>query len=209
MKPHKIILTFFTAFLLCVFSLNIFAQTEVTKEEYAIYATVLKSIYVDNFNENKTKLSFVIIDTTDKPDVVSDYKVNKIRGLLNSFNQRNQVSVKLDKSFPIKYRYEITNKSEIDRLLEIGRKEFDESQKKRKAPLPNGYSEIWGPFHNKYLGSYGYYQFSRVGFGTGKEFALVYVEHTASESGSWTNYVLRKKKNHWMIYLSYGGGWDA
>jgi hypothetical protein len=201
--------------------LNVFAQSKVTKEEYAIYTTVLKSIYVDYLKENKTKLSFVIIDTTYQPDVFSEKKADKISGLLNNFKQRNQVSTKLDKSFPMKYRYEITNKSEIDNLLEIGRKEFNESQKKSKTPLPETsvekwspfhkkyLEEKWKPFHKKYLDSFGYYELSRVGFSFNKEFALVYVEFTASEGGSSMNYILSKKKGNWTIYHSYGSGWNA
>ena len=194
-------INFFAALLICVCSLNIFAQSKITKEEYAVYASVLKIIYADNLEENKTKLSFVIIDTTQQPDnPIGIRKVNKIRGLINNFRQRNKESVKLEKSFPIKYRYEMVNKSEIDRLLE---------SEKRKDTLSEDAAEGWKTFERKYPDSNGYYQFSRIGFSSGREFALIHIKRSAAHGGNQTNYVLRKKKGLWTLYLAYGGGWVA
>ena len=56
----------FTILLIAFGSFNLFAQSEITEEDYAIYAEVLRNIYTENFKPNGYKTSFVIFENTVK-----------------------------------------------------------------------------------------------------------------------------------------------
>ena len=110
----------FAFLLFCFCNLAIFAQINITKEEYGVYAGVLREINRENLDERKIKYSFVILDETFKPGFVNKYKSPKMKGLMTDFNRRNKTSIKLKRLIPINFRYEFIAKSEIDELLKIG-----------------------------------------------------------------------------------------
>lgn len=204
---------FFTVLLISILGFNVFAQSNVSREEYLIYATVLENIYRDAWKENKTKTSFVILDETFNPGYEDESDVVKMKGMSKDFNRKNRTSAKLKRLFPIKYTYEITSKSKVDELLETGRKELDrikeDIKRNNKPQITWGSTIIWEPFYENYPNSNGYYQFSRIGFSSNKRFALVKVERDASVSGDSIFYILRKTKGNWRIYSSGGGHWVA
>ena len=203
----------FTVLLISFLGFNAFAQSNLSREEYAIYASILESIYQDNWKQYKTKTSFVILDDTFKPGYEDESDIGKMKGMSKDFNRKNQTSAKIERLFPIKYEYEITSKSKVDELLEIGRKELDrikeDIKRNNKPQITWGSSIVWKSFDEKYPNSNGYYQFSRVGFSSNKRFALVRVEREASESGDSMFYILRKVKGKWKIYSFGGGHWIA
>lgn len=197
--------------LICFFSYSPLVQSQVTKEESAIYAIILKDIQTGDWRENKAKSPFVIVAETYKPEDNGDWFVDNIRGLSASFEKKNQTSVTLENLSPTKQEYQIIKKSEIDKLLEVGRKEFDDNQKKlienNKRIVPNYSEQIWKYFYEKYPDSNGYYEFTRIGFSPGGEFALAYVEQRASSNGRWTGYLFRKVKGRWKIHFASRNGW--
>lgn len=189
-------------------SFNLFAQSSLTKEEYAVYARVLRDIRLEDLKQSKTEFSFVILDDTSfNPNIFDEYTAKRFRGLLRDFKRKNLISSKLEKLFPVKYEYEITNDSEINELLKNGTKEFEKIKaeyKLRNIGIAGGSDIVWKPFYEKYPNTNGYYQLSRVGFSSDKRFALVLVE---GKGGSWDSsmqYVLRKVKGKWKVYLSSG-----
>lgn len=202
----KKILLSILVMLICGF--NLFAQSTVTKEEYAVYARILRDIHLENLKQIKAKYSFVILDETFKPKHLNEYKNGRFRSLSKDFIQKNLTSSKLEKSFSVNYDYEITSQSEIDKLLKIGEKEFNRIEaeyKLRNVGISSGSTIVWKPFHAKYPNANGYYQLSRVGFSKDKKFALVSVK---GEGAYWTSnmdYILRKTRGKWTIYQASGG----
>ena len=189
--------------LIFVCSFSLFAQSSVTKEEYAVYARVLRYIRLENLEQSKTAFSFVILDDTFKPKDITEYKNGRFRSLSKDFKLKNLTSSKLEKSFPVNYDYEITNQSQIDELLKIGGKEFERIEaeyKLRNIGITDKNSFVWEPFYAKYPNADGYYRFSRVGFSSGKIFALVSVE---GQGGFWSSNmecILKKTNGKWIIY---------
>jgi hypothetical protein len=203
---RKILLSILLVFA-CSFSF--FAQSNVTKEDYTVYSSVLRNIRLEALKESKTKFSFVILDdTSSNLNIFDEYTAKRFRGLLRDFKRKNRTSSKLEKLFRVQYKYEITNQSKIDELLKIGSKEFkriEAEYKARNIVIGMGIGDIiWEPFYEKYPNANGYYQFSRVGFSADKRFALVLVE---GKGGSWDSqmqYILREVKGRWTIYQSSG-----
>ncbi len=221
----------FTILLITFCSLNLFAQLNVTKEEYAVYASVFDSIYAQGFKRNEYKTSFVILDNTVEPNFIalennlknnraSDYlyKTNPSTGLtpstfevlLENFKESNKHSAKLERQFPIDYQYDVITKSEIDQLFDVGKKEYEEILKKSKDPFFGSKSSfIWQPFYKKYQNSGGYYNLSRVGYSADKKLALVYAGMESGDYGSSTFYILEKVSNKWEIRKNFGSGWSS
>ena len=186
---------------------NLFAQTNATREEYRVYAQILKGIYHENLKVDETKLSVVILEDTLVPDYDVD-ETGKMKGLVKDFNRKNRTSSKLKKIFPTKYQYEIIIESEINELWAIGKIELakiEAENKSRQIKTQGDSGIVWKPFNEKYPSSEGFYQFSRVGFSTDKRFALVLVEGSGTYWHSNRQYILRKVKNNWRIYSSGGG----
>lgn len=195
---------------ICNFALS--AQSKLTEEEYSVYAAILKKIRPDSLKDNTTQIYFVILDITGNSYTYDERKVSKIRGLAKHFKLVNKSPAKIENSFPIKQRYEITNISEIKKLLDLGGREFNETQQKRREKGQAIFAEddgtYWKYFNKKYSSSGGYYQFSRVGFSSNKQFALVNLEYRGeSSSGSSTSYILKKTRGKWNIYSSGGYSW--
>lgn len=214
-------------------SLNIFAQSVVSKEEYAVYAKILREIYkeeLENRKENadkNKKIEFVILKQTNTFDIQSEQTNSEskeiephpqlqkaiddfVKGLKESktdkdYDLKNTRHSNLQKVFPVKFKYSLVSKEEIDVLIAIGNKEFTESQKNRKYPLPELYGgEGWKYFYEKYTNANGYYKFSRVGFNSKKTFAKVYIEAIGGSWNSSITYILKKKRGKWEIYTLFG-----
>lgn len=202
----KKILLSILAILICGF--NLFAQSSLTKEEYAVYARVLRDIRREDLKQSKAKYSFVVLDTTFKPEYFSEYKNGRFKSLSKDFSRKNLIPSKLEKLFPVNYEYEITSQFEIDQLLKIGSTDFERIKaeyKLRNIGITSGSSIVWKPFYAKYPKANGYYRFSRVGFSSNKNFALVSVEGKGSVWSSNIEYILRKTRGKWTIYQSSGG----
>lgn len=195
----------FSILFVIFFSFSFFAQT-VTKEEYEIYAVVLRKIYRDNL-KNDGGTAFVILDKTKIFD--SFVTTNKITN--RDFNKKNQTSVKLTPSFPIKYQYWVVEKDKISQLLEMGDSDWVKIKEERKSnnlpPYFSADSVIWKYFYENFPKAYGYYELSRIGFSSNKKFAKVNVEMSSAESGFTTAYILKKNGLRWIIYSSSGSGW--
>jgi len=194
-------------FFIFVCSFCLFAQSSETKEEYAVYARVLRDIRSEDVKQSKAKYSFVILDATFNPDYFSEYKNGKFRSLSTDFRRKNHTSSKLEKMFPVKYEYEMTSQSEIDELLKIGSNEFERVEaeyKLRNMVITSGSSIVWKPFYAKHPKANGYYQFSRVGFSSDRKFALVSVEGKGAYWFSNMEYILRKVKGKWTVYQAAG-----
>ncbi len=202
---------FFAALLSLLLSINLLAQSNVSKEEYAIYAVVLKDIYTQKLKEQNERISFVILDSTIKDLDFSVYENLRIRGLLNNFKARNQTPAALEGHFPIKYEYTLVNKTELEEFWEKEKAEKvklqKEAQEKNKGVyiLDGSLCPKWKYFYEKYPNSNGYYEFSRIGFSTNKNFALLEVKGEGSCWNSNTTYILKKINKRWAIYRAFGG----
>lgn len=199
-------ITFFTILLLIIFSLNNFGQT-VTKEEYEVYSIVLNHIHKDNV-KNGWQSPFVILDKTKNSDGWES--LNK--GTHKDFKKKNRISVQLNPVFPIKYQYWVVEKDAINNLIEMGRRDFTKIQEERKLNKRPLYAEpdtevIWKHFNEKYSNAWGYYQFSRIGFDSNKNYAKVEVEYE-SDGGFRMVYLLNKSKRKWKIIESTGVMWS-
>ncbi|HEY8562120.1 MAG TPA: hypothetical protein VIL74_17230 [Pyrinomonadaceae bacterium] len=199
----------FFVFGFCHFGL--FAQSAVTGEEYAVYASLLKIIDRENLKEYKVRYSFVIQDKTLAAGFVNNFNSLRMKGLAEDFKLKNQNAGQLKRLIPVDLRYEIVADLEIDELLKTGRNELakiEADYKERNLGIGFGASEIvWEPFYQKYPKTNGYYRFSRVGFSASRQFALVELERVSAGSGDSAQYVLQKAKGDWRFYASAGNHW--
>ncbi len=187
---------------------NLSAQLSVIKEEYDVYAIVLKDIRIQDIERNKSHYSFVILNNTYKPEYFSEYEKGRFKSLSEDFVKKNSTSAKLEKLFPVSYEYELNSHSEIEDFLKIGGKELEKLKaeaKLRNIGITDGSNIVWKHFYTKYPNANGYYQFSRVGFTTNKRFAFVTVEGTGAYWSSTNEYILKKVREKWIIYFSGGG----
>lgn len=201
---------FFAICLIFICFINFQAQKKISSEEYKVYAVILKDIYHVNFKEYKTKSAFVILNNTFQIKDIDTYKIDKIKSLLSNFRRANKTIAVFEEKIPVKYDYEIIDKSKIDELLKIGREELEIKEaeyKKLNIGITQGNDYIWNPFYKKYPGSNGYYQFSKTGFSSNRNFAVLHVERKAGSSGDSTIYILKKIRGKWKIHFSYGHGW--
>jgi hypothetical protein len=220
----------FAVFLIAFCSFNLVAQSNVTKEDYVVYAGVFESIYAEGFKRAEYKTSFVVLDKTIEPNFISLekllinesilhylYKTNSsselvpatFEVLLNNFRENNKQSAKIEKQFPIEYEYKIITKNEIDQLLATGEKEYQEILKTRSNPFfGKKLGFVWKPFHKKYQNSSGYYNLSKVGYSANKQLALVYTNLVGGDHGSSTFYILEKVRDKWEVRKNFGSGFS-
>jgi hypothetical protein len=201
----------FTVLLLFIYSVNLFAQTNLTKEEYAVYDTVLESRYLETLKQFSVKSSFVISAETVELDFIPtglmnkksllDYSNEKFQSypkdLLNDFKEKNQFSVKLEKQSPTEYEYYLVSKGELDKLLEEGKKEEVNVSKNCVVCSWGGF--VWQPLRRKYPNSTGYSKFSRIGFSSDNKFALMFINSEAAGYGGSMFYILEKTDNKWKV----------
>lgn len=193
---------FFIILLTVFYVTSLFGQV-VTKEEYEVYAVVLNHIY-----KNDGATSLVILEKTKNSDGWEFID----KGTHKDFKKKNRISVQLQTVFPINNKYWVVPKSEIDNLIERGDKEFAKIQEERtlnKQPL---YAEpdtevIWKYFNERFSNAWGYFQFSRVGFNSNKNFAKVEIEYK-SDGGFRNIYLLHKRKSKWKIIKTTETEWS-
>ena len=190
----------------------LYAQPNVSKEEYAVYAAILKSIYAENLKDDNLKTSFVILDETFKPDFFDKWQADKFKGLSNDFKRKNQQSVNLKEQLPVKYSYSLLKKIELEKILEKGQVEAEKTKRdfeeKNKGKIRLITCDLpWKYFYESYPKSDGYNNFSRAGFSYNRKFAMVDVKREARCGGSYSTYILKKVGRNWKIYTSYGSGW--
>lgn len=209
-------------------SFNLYAQASTNGEEYAVYAAVMKKLYEKNSKHDELETSFVIFENTvelDQTTLDNNLKNKRIldyldvttppnnsttfvfEDLLKNLKENNKNSTKLERQFPVEYKYSFINKGELEKLLEEGKKEYEEELRKCKCVFI-GTGFIWQPFFRKYKNYNGYYSFSKVGFSSDKQFALVYFKTESGDTGSSTFYVLEKVNNKWEVRKNFGSSWS-
>lgn len=213
----------FTVLLICIYSFSLFAQSKITKEEYAVYDAVLKNRYMEILKQFSVKPSFVILADTVKLNFIPsgytnkksllDYSNERLQGysedLLNKFREKNKSSVNLEKQSPTEYEYNIISRSEIDKLFEEGKKEQAEYVKKCN-PCSWGDGFVWQPLRRKYPNSTGYSKFSRVAFSSDNKSAIVYIDDESAGHGDSMFYILEKADNKWKVYkYIWVTSWDT
>ena len=195
----------------CAFNLS--AQTKLTQEEYAVYASVLKVIYKENRETYSNKSEFVFINETKVDPELELPSSRKYRNLVKDFNRKNSFSGIVDKKFPrgaYSETYYLVSQAEVDELLEEGRVEAEKRRAERKLNNPNVRyietgTETWITFYQKYPESSGVHALSRVGFSG--QLAMVQVKGERSWNGFTRNYILKKVKGKWKIITSSGSEW--
>lgn len=211
----KKILTLTLLFFSCF---NLFAQSNVTKEEYEVYTGIIENDYED-FKFDKSEINLVILNRTLIPESASmekfldkKYFLDYMYGQTSSNNlnpaifeelQKNlkQINPKndiLEERFPVEYKYNVITENDLKVLLDEGKKESI------KNSCYVGISCDWQLFFKKYKYSGGYYSFSRVGFNLNKRFALVAAEKEQGDYMSSNFYVLRKENKKWKVYKYFG-----
>lgn len=205
----KKIFIFFAIFF--VFTVNLFAQSAITKSDYEIYAEILRDLRREDIIKNKTEFSFVILSTTgtgtNAPEI---YKEKKYAGLNKDFERRNSTPLSFKKVFPVDYKYELAEKTEIESLLGEGKKETQrlkaEEKKSKSFQRDTGWSEVdWKYFNEKYPKSNGYYKFSGIGYSRNKRFAVVTIEGKGTYWSGNIEYLFEKIGNKWVIKQAGGG----
>lgn len=195
--------------LFCAFSVNLFAQSSITKSDYEIYGEVLRDIRRTDIENAKKKYSFVILSDTETESFSDgDYKEKKYRGLDRDFKRRNRTPLTFRKIFPVKYKYELVNKPDFEKLLDEGRKEterVEEEQKKENISRVARWSADWKYFYKKYPTANGYYRFSAIGYSRNKRFAVIKIKGEGDSWKSYNEYLFEKIKNKWVIVESGGG----
>jgi len=197
--------------LFCIFNLS--AQTKLTQEEYAVYASVLKVIYKENRETYSNKSEFIFINETKVDPELDLPSSRQYRNLVKDFNRKNSFSGIVEKKFPrgaYSETYHIVSQDEVDKLLEEGRIQAENRRAERKLKNPNVRyietgTEIWTTFYQKYPESSGIHALSRVGFSG--QLAMVQVKGERSWSGFTRNYILKKVKGKWKIITSSGSEW--
>jgi hypothetical protein len=175
--------TFCAAILLLIASPPFQGQTSsvLGSEEYAIYTVVLNELYV------RGESYLVLTDhTTIKPLVpitrTLRLAAKQIRGgispeLRNDFEMKNGVRYPLEDRFNLGIRTILIGQAELDRLI----------------------GDEWIEFLKKYP-AHSAIEFSRVGFNTRADRALVYAGNPGGpKSGSGFLIVLSKRNNNWTI----------
>jgi len=195
----KLVVSFF---LILFGASNLLAQTIITKEEYAVYASVLSVIYKDNRQTYSNKSHFVILNVT-KVDAELDLTSSKrYKALFGDFKTRNVTPGVIETRFPLgaySETYYLVPPAQIDELFEKGLAEFDKRYEVEKLikGLLNPGGSTWKPFYEKYPEANGYYSLSRVGFNG--LLATVQVKREDVNSGFSRAYVLKKIKGEWKI----------
>jgi hypothetical protein len=216
----------FTILFLVSCTFNLFAQPDVTKEEYEVYAAVFEKRF-EKSELDKTMTRLAILENTIDPDysILNRYinnsrtneyltspepngsvKLSDWEESITDLKTRDNNFERLKEQFSIKYNYNTVSKSEIDLLLEEGKKANDEYYKKCE-PCSVGNPFVWQPFHKKYRNSEGYYSFSRVGFSKDKKTGFVFLKTVSGDQGWSTFYVVGKANENWKVLKYFGSGW--
>jgi hypothetical protein len=171
-----------------------FAQKPLTALEYSIFSVVLNSIDREDRKNNNGETEHYLILTD-----LFDYGKQDA-----SANGR-----KLASRLRARPKYSLVDESEVKRLIEKGRIEFEDAVKKARLeskPYPSGMcgESVWKYFYSTYSNSNGYYRFSNIRYGPRKQRAYVEVKGIGAAWGSHVTYVLVKARRGWSIQNSYG-----
>lgn len=213
--------TILTIILIAFGSFNLFARSsKITKEEYAVYSKIFESLYEKRkvaadfqlvISDNTVKKTFNsgtpesrLSHKSDAAQLYNDFSQQKIEELVENYNERNSSSALIKERFKTKYSYFIISQYELDKLLIIGKKLYDEMLEKPVDELHSSMA-IWKPFLNKYHTD-GCYTLSRVGFSKNKKLALVLVSRTNGISGDDVFYILEKSDGQWLNPKWFGFG---
>ena len=159
----------FLIFVILFCSSNLSAQTKLTQEEYAVYASVLKVIYKENRETYSNKSEFVIINETKVDPEIDLPSSRKYKNLVVDFNQKNSASGIVERKFPrgaYSETYYLVSQAEIDDINEKARIEYEKrfAVEKLNRSIANPGGSSWATFYQKYPEASGYYNLSRVGF---------------------------------------------
>lgn len=210
-----------TSFLIIFGGFNLFAQSKITKEEYAVYSKVFESIYekrkiapdfqivvlentikntLHNYSlENHAKQ--YISDT--KNPFYKDFGQQKTQELLKDYNKKNIAPALIEEKFKkTKYNYAVISQYELNKLIIIGKRLYDEMLEK---PVNELHSPMvtWKPFLNKYHTD-GCYSLSRVAFSKDKKLALVFFSRSEGIMGDDKFYILEKVDGKWKNPRIFG-----
>lgn len=159
----------------------------VVTEEYAVYETVIESIYVTE----GIKLIVIMDHTTtgvsagQSLDTEMEYLKKSLgaaieSATLNDYETRNEQTQELDRRFSLDAQYVLISESEVTEIFESG--------------------DDWSQFYATYPNSPGIVALSRVGFNAEMNQALVYVEDHAAYGSAQGLYVfLTKQEKGWVI----------
>ncbi len=169
-------------------SLNI--QSELMPEEYFVYKTILRKMFVGEFTKQ-----LVLEGTTESDSFYKDYP-NVRKKLIAQFNGTTEDFIEKNiKSFELNDKFNVGLK--VNTLRGNERKElFDELIKRSDS-----YDEWTEVLNRKYSnGGTGIIRLSRVGFNADKNRALVLVGFQCGWTCGESNYILlEKKKGKWKI----------
>ena len=90
----------FLIFAILFCGLNLSAQTKLTQDEYAVYASVLRVIYRENREIYSNKSEFVIIDESKVDPELELPSCKKYKNLVENFKRKNSTSGIVKKRFP-------------------------------------------------------------------------------------------------------------
>lgn len=160
-------------------------------EEYQVYSTIIDYLindYYDYLNIRMVVITkFTNIEYYKRVILNShDYLYEKIPGVdietIQDFRERNQKRNYLRRKFKKLYKeYKLISEEELETIFSVG-------------------VYGWNEFNKKHPGSYGYFSFSRVGFNSEKDQALVCVSHTRGTlRGFGDIYLLSFDGGVWLI----------
>lgn len=188
------------AFLYTTQAMQYSAQEKLQSDEYAVYAALIKRIYVEDVPKEKRVDLLVIEEATSLQDrVAKDLDValrgwsNQLRPLdeemIGDLKAKNKQPLRLKPLFDIPLRYAIVSKEELTNS-------FGDSSNPADA---------WERFYQRYPNSAGLISLSRVGFNHGISKALVYLERACGPSCAEGRVVfLTKEKEHWAVQSVLG-----
>ena len=200
----------FLIFLILLCGFNLSAQTKLTQEEYAVYASILKVVYKENRETYSNKSEFVIVNETKVDPELELPSERKYRNLVKNFNRKNLTPGIVEKSFPhgaYSETYYLVSQAEIDAINEKARIEYEKryAVEKLNPSIANPGGSSWATFYQKYPEASGYYNLSRVGFSG--QFAMVQVKGDLGWNGFSRTYILRRVKSRWRIVTFSGSEW--
>jgi hypothetical protein len=209
-------------FLIIFGSFNLFAQSKITEEEYAVYSKIFESLYEKR--QVAPDFQLVILDTTIKKSLYAsnpenhakryladignpfykDFGQQKIAEILKDYNEKNSGSAPIKEEFKTKYTYKLISQNELDELLSVGKKLYDEMPEKPVNELHSP-MVIWKPFLDQYRTD-GCYSLSRIGFSKDKKLALVLFSRSQGIMGDDVFYILENIDGQWMNPRWFGDG---
>jgi hypothetical protein len=160
-------------------------QSEVSSEEYAVYAALISEEYL----KDKVKLVVIANPTSggnmskDMADVFLELLAPLSQATYDDYLARNSKPYRLSNLFPLKTKYVIVEYQDIERFFD--NPDFDEA---------------WKAFYKRYPASNGYIALSRVGFNPAKDQALVYMAWMCnSRCGEGKLVLMGKQDGNWKV----------